>query len=177
MQLALQLVKDSIYLGTTKWMRRKKHCKGVVEEATAGVLKRKGFIGGHIAHENISRGWRDHDEGTDGVDSIREGDQGRCSIKAKAHGMDRMTNLVFPEHIPAGTDLEGRIRRIWLYHRSQQVLLSSPCWLLAFRSNSVVRRLMQCPRITGFRCGELFLQDFLCTTISFAQRRERPDGV
>ena len=107
-----------------------------------------------------SRDWQAHDEGTDGVGSISEGDQGRCSIRATVLGMDLRANLVFPDHIPAVTDLEERIRRIWLHHRSQEVLLSSPCWLLALRSNSVVWRLIQSLRVTGFRRGELCFRHF-----------------
>ena len=34
LRLGLQLLKDSIYLAATKWMRTAKHCKGVVEETT-----------------------------------------------------------------------------------------------------------------------------------------------
>ena len=34
-----QLVKDSISLDATKWTRMAKHCKGVSEETTTGVLK------------------------------------------------------------------------------------------------------------------------------------------
>ena len=33
------LVKDSISLDATKWTRMAKHCKGVSEEMTTGVLK------------------------------------------------------------------------------------------------------------------------------------------
>ena len=33
------LVKDSISLNATKWTRMAKHCKGVSEETTTGVLK------------------------------------------------------------------------------------------------------------------------------------------
>ena len=33
------LVKDSISLDVTKWTRMAKHCKGVSEETTTGILK------------------------------------------------------------------------------------------------------------------------------------------
>jgi len=40
----LQLVKDSISLDATKWTRMAKHCKGVSEETTTGVLKLKEMV-------------------------------------------------------------------------------------------------------------------------------------
>merc|ERR1719284_1276646 len=40
----------------------------------------------------------------------------------------------------------------------REVLLSSPCWRAASRSNSVVWRLIQSLRFTGFRRGEIFSQ-------------------
>ena len=45
--------------------------------------------------------------------------------------------------IPAGIDLERRIRRIWSHHRSQEVFPSPPCCMHAFQSNSVAWRLVQ----------------------------------
>merc|ERR1711945_68486 len=39
-----QLVKDSISLDATKWTRMAKHCKGVSEETTTGVLKLKEMV-------------------------------------------------------------------------------------------------------------------------------------
>ena len=46
-------------------------------------------------------------------------------------------------------DLKGRVRRTWLYHRLQEVLLLPPGRDVALRSNSVVRRLLQSPRFTA----------------------------
>merc|ERR1712136_678515 len=40
----LQLVKDSVSLDATKWTRMAKHCKGVSEETTTGVLKLKEMV-------------------------------------------------------------------------------------------------------------------------------------
>merc|ERR1712065_126656 len=48
-------------------------------------------------------------------------------------------------------------------HRPQEVLLSSPCWRAASRSNSVVWRLIQSLRFTGFRRGEIFSQHLFST--------------
>merc|ERR1711945_58895 len=39
-----QLVKDSISLDATKWTRMAKHCKGVSEETTTGVLKLREMV-------------------------------------------------------------------------------------------------------------------------------------
>ena len=68
--------------------------------------------------------------------------------------MDWRIDLVFFQHIPADVDLEGRVRKIWPHHRPQEVILSSPCWRAAFRSNSVGLRLVQSRRFTGFRRGD-----------------------
>ena len=53
--------------------------------------------------------------------------------------------------------------------------LSSPCWRAAFRSNSVVWRLIQSLRFTGFRRGEIFSQHlFSCKETLFASVSDHP---
>ena len=54
--------------------------------------------------------------------------------------------------------LTERVRRIWPHLRPQEVLLSSPHWRAALRSNSVVWRFIQSPSFTVFRRGEIFSQ-------------------
>merc|ERR1712136_699651 len=93
-----------------------------------------------------------HDEGIDGVGSIHDEDQGGCTTREEVLGMDWRVYLVFPQHIPADVDLEGRVRRIWPDHRPQEVLLSSHSWRAAFRNNSVVWRLIHAGRL-GFQAG------------------------
>ena len=107
-----------------------------------------------------SRDWRAHDEGTDGVDSIRGGDRGRGSIRAKVRGKDWRTNLVFPDHIAAGTDLEGRI---WPHHRSQQVprMLEQQCCV-------EINPVSLGHRVPTWR---IIFTSFLCATISSLHHR------
>ena len=47
---------------------------------------------------------------TDGVGSTHDEDQGGCSARVKVLGTDWRVHLVFPQHIPADVDLEGRVR-------------------------------------------------------------------
>ena len=67
-----------------------------------------------------------HDEGIDDGGSIHDEDQGGCSAREKALGIDWRIVLVFPLHFPAGVDFEGRERWILPDHRPMEVLLSSP---------------------------------------------------
>ena len=115
------------------------------------------------------------DERIDGVGSIHDEDQGGCSTREKVLGMDWRIDLVFPRHVPADVDLEGRVRCIWPQHRPQDVILSSPCWRSAFRNSSVVWRLIQSLRLTGFRRGEICSQHlFYSKETSFASVSDRP---
>ena len=59
------------------------------------------------------------DERIDGVGSIHDEDQGGCSTREKVLRMDWRIDLVFPRHVPADVDLEGRVRCIWPQHRPQ----------------------------------------------------------
>ena len=58
-----------------------------------------------------------HDEKNDGVAYSHDEDHGGCSAREKALGIDWRIDLVFPRHIPAGVDLEGRVRWILPDHR------------------------------------------------------------
>ena len=77
------------------------------------------------------------------VERMTKDQSGCCSAREKALSIDWRIDIVFPRHIRAGVNLEGRVRWILPDHRPQEVLLSSTFRHAALQSNSFVWRLIQ----------------------------------